>query len=118
MSILKQIADIIKADKTKVCFPSQSEGECLQEYVVVKYGGAVDAGNVSSERPIYTIMCYVPQNKYSRLEDFVFETKKKMKKLFPLLSYIGNETPSFYDDKLKAHMISFQYQGIRKKENW
>ena len=118
MEVIKQINDILSKDGTEVYFPSQKEDECLKEYIVVKSSGAVDAGIVSSERTLFTIMCYVPQNKYSRLESFVIETKKKMKNIFPLVMYLGNETASIYDDNLKAHMISFQYQGCRKKENW
>lgn len=117
-NILKQISNVLKQDDTDVYFPSQHKGECAKEYIVIKMDGAVQEINVSSERPIYTIMCYVPETNYSRLESFVFETKQKMKKLFPLIMYVGNETPSFYEEKIKAHMISFQYQACRKIENW
>ena len=41
-----------------------------------------------------------------------------MKKVFPMIRYIGNETASFYDEDVNAHMISFQYQGCRKISNW
>lgn len=118
MSILKQIRDVLEKDGTDVYFPTQHKGECLEEYIVVKSDGVIEEMVVSSERPIYTLLCYVPENKYSRLEEFVLETKQKMKKVFPLVMYVGNETPSFYDEKAKAHMISFQYIGCRKIENW
>ena len=118
MSILKQIFDVLSKDGTDTYFPGQHKGECLKEYIVIKMDGVVAEMNVSSERPIYTIMCYVPLNKYSRLEELVFETKQKMKEMFPLLIYVGNETSSFYDDETKSHMISFQYQNCRKIEYW
>lgn len=117
MSVLKQIRDILEEDGTIVCFPSQHKGECIKEYIVIKQDGTVEA-SVSSERPIYTIMCYVPQNNYSDLEMLVSKTKEKMKKIFPLVMYVGNETPSYYDDTIKGHMVSFQYQGCRKIKNW
>lgn len=117
-NVLKQIRDVLEKDGTDVYFPSQHEGECIKEYIVVKYDGAVDEIVVSSERPIYTIMCYVPQNEYSRLESFIQETKEKMRGIFPLVMYAGNQTPSFYDDSVKGHMISFQYEGCRKIKNW
>lgn len=119
MSILKTIYDVLKQDgETDVFFPTQHKGECLKEYIVLKMDGVTNELVVSSERPIYTILCYVPENQYSRLEMFVEETKQKMKKVFPLVMYVGNETPTFYDEEIKGHMISFQYQGCRKIENW
>lgn len=116
--ILKQIRDILEEDGTEVYFPSQHKGDCLREYIVVKADGAISETTVSSERPLYTILCYVPEDSYSSLETLVNKTKQKMKKVFPLVMYVGNDTPSFYDDTVKAHMISFQYQGCRKIENW
>ena len=41
-----------------------------------------------------------------------------MKQIFPLVMYVGNETASFYDKDKNAHMVSFQYQGCRKIENY
>ena len=67
MSVLKQTMNVLKSDGTEVYFPSQHKGECLKEYIVIKSDGTV-ALSISSERPIYTIMCYVPYDKYSRLE--------------------------------------------------
>lgn len=116
MSILTQIRDCLEEDGTDVYFPSQHKGNCIKEYVVVKEDGATTVYGVSSERPIYTIMCYVPENNYSRLEPFVLEIKKKMKQIFPLVMYLGNETSSYYDEEIRGHMISFQYQGCRKIE--
>ena len=43
-------------------------------------------------------MLYVPVNRYGRIESFMFETKQKMKQIFPLVMYVGNETASFYDE--------------------
>lgn len=117
MSILKQIRDVLESDGTEVYFPSQHKGECTKEYIVVKADGAINETVVSSERPLYTLLCYVPEDEYSKLETFVYETKQKMKAMFPTVMYAGNETQSFYDDTVKGHMISFQYQGCRKIEN-
>ena len=85
---------------------------------MIKSYGAIQELVVSSERPVYLIMCYVPRNGYSRLESFVRETKQILKELFPLVRYNGNETPSFYDDEIKGHMVSIEYVGCRKIELW
>lgn len=113
-TILEQIYDVLRDDGTPVFFPEQKTGECLEPYIVIKTEGTIKPLIVSSERPIYTIMCYVPKNNYRTLEKLVTETKEKMRALYPLLMYEGNETPSFYDDNVKAHMISFQYLNCRK----
>lgn len=117
-SVLKQVIDCLKEQDVDAYFPGQHKGECVIKYTVVKKEGAVASETVSSERPIYTLMCYVPYNKYSELEDYVNELRTKMKKVFPLVMYVGNETPSYYDESVNGHMISFQYQGCRKIENW
>jgi hypothetical protein len=116
--VSKQIYDLLKQNNFDVYFPSQHKGECISKYVVIKHDGAYQPLTVSSERPIYTIMCYVPEQSYSELESFVLEIKRTMKNIFPLVMYLGNETPSYYDDSVKGHMISFQYYGARKIKNW
>lgn len=116
--VSKQIYDLLKQNNFDVYFPSQHKGECISKYAVIKHDGAYQPLTVSSERPIYTIMCYVPEQSYSELESFVLEIKRTMKNIFPLVMYLGNETPSYYDDSVKGHMISFQYYGARKIKNW
>ena len=116
--VSKQIYDLLKQNNFDVYFPSQHKGECISKYVVIKHDGAYQPLTVSSERPIYTIMCYVPEQSYPGLESFVLEIKRIMKSVFPLVMYAGNETPSYYDDSVKGHMISFQYYGTRKIKNW
>lgn len=118
MSILKQTYDLLKQNGYDVYFPAQHKGECEKEYIVIKLEDAPEELNVSSERPIYTIMCYVPERNYSLLETMIYDVKQVLKRMFPTLMYAGNQTPSFYDEKTKSHMISFQYQGIRKINNW
>lgn len=115
-SVLKQIYDCLKENGIDVYFAGQHEGECIKKYTVIKKGGATTEYNVSAERPLYTIMCYVPKHNYSELEDYVLEIKKHMKNVYPLVMYLGNETDSFYDETVKGHMVSFQYQGCRKIE--
>lgn len=121
MGILKQMRDVLET-VYPTYFPSQHKGDCIEPYIVIKQAGTVDSYsgllNISSERPLYTIMCYVPVNEYSKLDDMVLNVKQTMKALYPLLMYAGNQTPSFYDDTINGHMVSFQYQNCRKIENF
>lgn len=117
--ILKQIYDVLASDGTKVYFPGQFKGECVEKYIVLKSGATAKLLTVSSERPTYTIMFYVPKNNYTQFESFIRETKQKMKKIFPLVMYDnGSETESYYDEDLKAHTKSIMYVGCRKIEYW
>lgn len=116
--ILKQIHDCLTSNGFKTYFPSQKHGECLEPYIVIKLDGTYDLLTVSSERPIYTIMVYIPENRYSIFEKIIFDVKQTLKKMYPTIMYIGNETPSYYDENVKANMVSFQYYGCRKKENF
>lgn len=116
--MIKQIFDVLSNNGFNVFLPSQHKGECIEPYVVVKLDGSVKDVSVSSERLIYTFMVYVPFNHYSILETMIFEIKKVLKTLYPAIMYAGNESTSYYDEEVNAHMVSFQYQGIRKIENF
>lgn len=112
--IIKQIYDVL-SHRFDTYFPGQHKGECKNPYVVIKQSGVVST-TVSSERPLYTIMCYVPANRYADMENMIYDAKQEMKKIFPLVMYTGNETESYYDDSVNGHMVSFQYLGCRKIE--
>ena len=113
-SVYKQVFDILKDNNIDVYEPGQKKGICKSPYVVLKMGGVNDLEIVSSERPIYIMMAYVPEHNYSMLETFIHDVKEVLKKAYPMIMYAGNETESFFDDDLKAHMSQFMYQGIRK----
>lgn len=118
MNLLNKTRDILEKHNVDVYYPGQHKGECLKPYVVIKQSGSIDATDVSSEWIIYDIMCYIPKNNYSMIEEYVFKVKQYMKEMFPLLFYAGNQTESYYDESVKGHMVSFQYQNIRRKTNW
>lgn len=112
--IVERIVDCIREIGEDVYLPSYHEGDCVKRYVVVKYDGAVDLLNVSSTRPTYTIMLYVPKDQYTTLQSFSFKVKQALKKLYPLIEPTGVESGTFYDENVKGHMISLEYLGIRK----
>lgn len=94
--------------------PSTKVGECTEEYIVVKNDGSSKHPTVSSDNDLYAVMCYVPKESYSRLEPMVQEVKKVMKGLEPMILPYGSQTPSYYDDSYKAHMISIEYKNYKK----
>lgn len=94
--------------------PGQKTGECTTPYVVVKTAGRIDSTEVSSSQDLYDLMCYVPKDKYSTLESYVDQVEAIMDELFPMIRPMHFRTPSFYDDSVKAHMISTQYYNWKK----
>lgn len=98
----------------EVYSPATKTGECISQYIVVKNDGSSQFGNFSTNNDLYAILCYVPKQKYSELEILVQAVKEEMKKLEPMIKPIGMQTPSFYDDAVKAHMISMQYVNSKK----
>lgn len=96
--------------------PSQHTGECTSPYVVVKDAGRSASTEVSSSQDLYDLMCYVPKNNYSTLEAFVDRVETVMDELFPMVRSMHFRTPSFYDDSVKAHMISTQYVNWKKNK--
>lgn len=94
--------------------PGTKNGECLAEYVVVKNSGSVRHSSFSTDNDYYSVMCYVPKANYSALEPLVQRVKKAMKGLEPMILPNGSQTPSFYDDTYKAHMVSIEYKNYKK----
>lgn len=94
--------------------PGMKTGECIKEYIVVKNDGSTKHSSFSTDNDLYAVMCYVPKENYSRLEPMVQEVKKAMKGLEPMILPYGSQTPSYYDDSYKAHMISIEFKNYKK----
>lgn len=99
--------------------PSQKIGDCTSPYVVLKDDGGSQKGKLSTEQQIYTILCYVPRDRYWNLKPFVNQCKEAMGQapIYPMLMPTGTETPSFFDDTYNAHMISVQYRNNVRNEH-
>lgn len=98
----------------EVYSPGIKKGECESQYLVVKNDGSTKHANFSTDIDLYSVMCYVPKEKYSSLELLVQKVKESMKGLEPMIEPYGSQTPSFYDDGVKAHMISIEYKNYKK----
>ena len=104
----------LKEQGFEVYFPAQKVGECLSPYVVVKDATTSQYLEYSSTVTYYDIMCYTPKDHFSELEPFVESVKVAMKELVPMIKPTYSQTQSYYDDSVKAHMISVQYKNYRK----
>lgn len=104
----------LKKSGFNVYSPGVKVGDCTKEYVVVKNDGSVSLSNISTDDDLYAVMCYVPKQQYSKLEPLVQRVKRAMKELEPMILPYGSQTPSFYDDGVKAHMVSIEYKNHKK----
>ncbi len=104
----------LKAKKFDVYSPGVKVGECTECYIVVKNDGSSQMSNISTDEDLYAVMVYVPKMQYSKLESLVQRVKEAMKDLEPMILPYGQQTPSYYDDGVKAHTISIEYKNYKK----
>lgn len=110
----QDIFKYLKSSGFDVYSPGMKVGECTSEYIVVKNDGSSKISGISTDDDLYAVMCYVPKQAYSKLEPMVQRVKKAMKELEPMIMPYGSQTPSYYDDSYKAHMISIEYKNHKK----
>lgn len=113
-SVLKQIRENLRKHGFETYYPTQHDGDCLTEYVVIAFSGTVDLVDVSSVVDTYEIMCYVPKNRYSKLMELSESVRVAMRDVFPLVRETGNQTTSYYDEDVKGHMLTIEYANYRK----
>lgn len=95
--------------------PGIKTGDCTAPYVVVTIGSSTEHTSFSTNVDLYNVLCYVPKQSYSKLEPFVLGVEAVMEELKPMLLQYGQRQTSFYDDQIKAHMVSIQYKNYKKK---
>lgn len=94
--------------------PGIKTGECTAPYIVISYSGGSKLSSFSTVCDYYTLMLYVPKQEYSLMEPFISDTKEGMKRLKPKVLPTHEQTSSFYDDEIKAHMVSITYKNYKK----
>lgn len=110
----KDIYTHLEGEGFEVYSPGQKQGECMRPYVVVRMGTVLQFDNYSTDQALYEILCYVPKEKYTELEIFVRSVKNAMFKLRPMIMPVYSDTAPFYDDTVKAYMVSISYRNMRK----
>ena len=116
-TVLEYIFLHLKRKGVRVYFPGSHVGECLEEYVVVKPAQQSFFGAYSTEYAVYDLMLYVPLKRFSGLEVFASRIKaymKEMKKTHMIREQSYQNSP-YYEDSVKAYMVSIQYRVYRRK---
>lgn len=104
----------LKKKEIDVYSPSTKTGECHEPYVVLVDSGETKLFGFSSVQQFYALLCYVPQREYSSLEPYVRKVEEIMNGLRPMIMPTNTKSASFYDNDIKAHMVSIQYRNNRK----
>ena len=109
----QDIYNHLKQNGIDVYSPGQHQGECTSPYTVVKLAGSSQLRQFSSTQALYYLLCYVPAERYSLLEEYVNQVKDVMRGLQPMIMPTHTETPSYYDVDVHGHMISIEYRNSR-----
>ena len=118
MSQWKTLYSHLSTKGFSVYSPGQHTGECLSPYVVIKYSGKSPMGTFTSTRDLYELLCYVPKDRYSQLQEYKSSVQDAVRELYPLFVPTGYEITAYYDDSVKAHMVSIEYRNaIQNKPN-
>jgi len=95
--------------------PGEHVGRCTSPYVVVKYDGTTQIENASSHYDLYAVMCYVPANMYSQLEELTVKVRACVAELRPMfLKYYEQSNMSAYDEAARAHYTTTEYRNAKK----
>lgn len=106
---------VLKNNGIDVYFQGQKKGDCISPYAVVKSNGSTDHMEYSTNVANYSVLCYVPENEYSKLEVFTNRVKDIIKTIKPLFRPTGYESPSLFDDTVNGYVVSVDYLNYRKK---
>lgn len=98
----------------RVFFPEQHTGECTEPYVVVKTGVTTQVVSYSSTVTYYKLLCYIPKDTPSKVDEFLEQVKSSMEGLYPMIKPVHRETETFYDNSVKGYMRSVEYSNYRK----
>lgn len=111
----KDLYKFLESKGYDVYAPGEHLGDCLSSYVVLRYAGAVQLPNVSSRQDLYDIMVYVPQGKYSALEETVQKLITDLKEIKPLfMPYDMQQDQSVFDSANNGHYVILTYCNYKK----
>ena len=113
---LQDIFVHLKNEGFDVRTPGTSVGECKSKYIVIKFNGEAQHGRFSTNDTFYGLLCYVPVTQYSKIDSFVREVQKSMKKIEPMIMPTYEVSSSFYDENVKAYYVSIGYKNYKRRQ--
>lgn len=92
--------------------PYTKKGECKESYLVLKEGTAAQYQQFSTQIVYYDVMCY--DASYTGVLELAERIQKIMLAYTPHMFPTGIETECYYDDDVRAYMISMQYRAMKR----
>ncbi|WP_143314196.1 hypothetical protein [Clostridium sp. HBUAS56017] len=108
----KKLFDYLYDNGINVYFPGQYEGECKENYVVIKDDG-INSNTGKVGRGLIDLLFFVPISDYLECNRYKKQVKDLMKE-FKDLRYTGNETGIVPDSEKKAYTFSIMYENHKR----
>lgn len=109
-----KLYDFLKSKRIDTFFIGQHQGECKNNYVVLKDNGVFGLNNKAGKGYI-DLLFFIPKNQFTKCESFKKQVKDLVKE-FGKFRYSGQETGIETDDNKKALTFSILYEVQKKLE--
>ena len=110
-SVYQNVMDILIAKGFECYPPATKKGECKRPYIVVKVNGSSQRNEYSSRVVYIRFLLYVPQNDFSKLDEFEKAVKETIDEyIYPLIKYTGQNEVDFFDDNINGHLRTMLYR--------
>lgn len=113
-TVIEQTFDCLKNHELETYAPGQHIGDCVSEYVVVQDAGNVNTTNNRVKTKTINVLCYVPANRYFRLEYLKEQVLDALRELYPMLIETGNESAAIFDTSVNGWTQSIEYENFRQ----
>ena len=107
----KYIYEHLKESGYDVYSMGQHKGLATAPYIVLKSLGATPVNSASDRQ--YELLLYMPEDRYSTMEDFCESVKMTMEQIRPQVVMYEDETEHYLDPDKKAYMTSLVYRSPR-----
>lgn len=114
--MIKRIYDTLKEAGKEVYFAGQKQGECTKEYVVITDSVQVQFSTYTTDIKYYDVYVVVPEDMYTKANQFLEEVIKDLQKLYPALKRAHNISPVIWDEMAQGWTTSEQFTTYRKWE--
>ena len=103
-----ELFDFLTENDFDVYFIGQKKGNCTKKFIVIRDSGIIPIASNKTAAQIIDIIGYVPENRYTEIEEYKKDIKEIMKEFNA--RFTGEETPVLIEDRIKAYSFVLTYQ--------